>query len=361
MWNVDSTRFARISDGMGGLLLFPDPNRESLSSLNASRILSNSESGGISQILQVLGMALCIIVFSSSVSVWVILQRRRRGGGRYRDYRRRIPSVVVIEFDETDSRPLPRPTRLPYTPYDDTSEHMLRIDLESQNSHTHPGTMPGETIIERSIQEKRQQYFTAPRQGPDRYGGSQMIYHTDPVLRQYGERERVRHESRSVQYSAGNGRLYSLNVELQSSRRVGARCSQERQRTGPYESTENLNRIRRPPHNFTGSASPATAAVAVTKKRRPPRQRKGYRQDGDDSQQSENNSVSSSSTKEFVRKNKRGDAPDEVLCVICLVNRKNTVIQPCNHLCICDSCADSYGNTCPICRCSVIGTLRVYT
>jgi hypothetical protein len=40
-------------------------------------------------------------------------------------------------------------------------------------------------------------------------------------------------------------------------------------------------------------------------------------------------------------------------CVICLSEEKNTVVLPCRHMCLCDSCADvlkSQNNKCPICR-----------
>ncbi|RDD43922.1 RING finger protein 157 [Trichoplax sp. H2] len=45
------------------------------------------------------------------------------------------------------------------------------------------------------------------------------------------------------------------------------------------------------------------------------------------------------------------DASDD--CVVCLSKKRNTIILPCRHLCLCSECADSLryqSNNCPICR-----------
>jgi len=45
-------------------------------------------------------------------------------------------------------------------------------------------------------------------------------------------------------------------------------------------------------------------------------------------------------------------------CVVCLSDLRDTLILPCRHLCLCNSCADTLryqANNCPICR------LRKYT
>ena len=44
---------------------------------------------------------------------------------------------------------------------------------------------------------------------------------------------------------------------------------------------------------------------------------------------------------------------DDVLCVICLDAPKQTLLLPCKHLCVCDSCAEEScqpGTKCPLCR-----------
>lgn len=40
-------------------------------------------------------------------------------------------------------------------------------------------------------------------------------------------------------------------------------------------------------------------------------------------------------------------------CVVCLSDLRDTLILPCRHLCLCNSCADTLryqANNCPICR-----------
>lgn len=50
---------------------------------------------------------------------------------------------------------------------------------------------------------------------------------------------------------------------------------------------------------------------------------------------------------------------DSMLCVICLNDRKNVMVEPCAHLCVCRTCADADGglNECPLCR-GPVQTLR---
>lgn len=47
----------------------------------------------------------------------------------------------------------------------------------------------------------------------------------------------------------------------------------------------------------------------------------------------------------------KGDASNE--CIICLSTTSDTLIEPCNHLCLCQDCLSSVQkstNKCPICR-----------
>ena len=44
---------------------------------------------------------------------------------------------------------------------------------------------------------------------------------------------------------------------------------------------------------------------------------------------------------------------DKEDCLVCLTNSTNTIIVPCNHMCLCDECADDLKKTtklCPLCR-----------
>jgi hypothetical protein len=51
---------------------------------------------------------------------------------------------------------------------------------------------------------------------------------------------------------------------------------------------------------------------------------------------------------------------DENLCVICLDNKKNIVLVPCGHVCICDSCKEKNIKDCPICRTKIENMIKAY-
>lgn len=49
-------------------------------------------------------------------------------------------------------------------------------------------------------------------------------------------------------------------------------------------------------------------------------------------------------------------------CVICMSDMRDTLILPCRHLCLCNSCADSLryqANNCPICRAPFRALLQI--
>lgn len=56
---------------------------------------------------------------------------------------------------------------------------------------------------------------------------------------------------------------------------------------------------------------------------------------------------------------------DQSLCIICVTNKKNAVLVPCGHLCICNDCTVMLKQTkppkCPVCRIVVEDTKIVYT
>jgi len=52
---------------------------------------------------------------------------------------------------------------------------------------------------------------------------------------------------------------------------------------------------------------------------------------------------------------------DEHLCVLCLTDRKNIVLQPCNHLLMCAKCVSKCRGICPQCRATVSSHIKVYT
>jgi hypothetical protein len=72
------------------------------------------------------------------------------------------------------------------------------------------------------------------------------------------------------------------------------------------------------------------------------------------------------SYKRFMRRKLQEDLNhNPYLCVICWNERKNIVLLPCRHLCVCLSCSQQLWNntqneTCPICRKQVENRLEVY-
>ena len=47
-------------------------------------------------------------------------------------------------------------------------------------------------------------------------------------------------------------------------------------------------------------------------------------------------------------------------CVICLNNKKNLLLRPCNHLCLCSSCDNSSIINCPMCRMLIEEKIKVF-
>lgn len=57
-----------------------------------------------------------------------------------------------------------------------------------------------------------------------------------------------------------------------------------------------------------------------------------------------------------------GDDGEERLCVICLVNLRDTTVLPCRHMCMCHECAKELrkqSSKCPICRNHVESLLHI--
>ena len=54
---------------------------------------------------------------------------------------------------------------------------------------------------------------------------------------------------------------------------------------------------------------------------------------------------------------------EENICIICLCERKNTMILPCRHMCLCNYCADHLthqrNKICPICRVNVMEFVKM--
>jgi ankyrin repeat protein len=53
-------------------------------------------------------------------------------------------------------------------------------------------------------------------------------------------------------------------------------------------------------------------------------------------------------------------AAEAQLCIVCLDTRKDTLLVPCGHKCVCQACAARIEGSCPICRMPVTAKVRVY-
>ncbi|KAG8234159.1 hypothetical protein J437_LFUL014949 [Ladona fulva] len=54
---------------------------------------------------------------------------------------------------------------------------------------------------------------------------------------------------------------------------------------------------------------------------------------------------------------------EERLCSVCRERRKSVIVLPCRHLCMCDECVSvvaQISRMCPLCRCPIVNTLKVY-
>ena len=62
-------------------------------------------------------------------------------------------------------------------------------------------------------------------------------------------------------------------------------------------------------------------------------------------------------------KNKIEEQGNKISCSICYKNSINILLEPCNHVCICDKCLSelsNYGLSCPICRQTFTSTKKVF-
>jgi len=62
-----------------------------------------------------------------------------------------------------------------------------------------------------------------------------------------------------------------------------------------------------------------------------------------------------------IKQEKINEVEEKLKCVICLDKEKNSMLQPCGHVCVCSLCGDtSVLQTCPICRVTVSSVTRAY-
>ena len=55
-------------------------------------------------------------------------------------------------------------------------------------------------------------------------------------------------------------------------------------------------------------------------------------------------------------------SPEEnrVTCIICLENSRQVMLEPCNHVSLCITCAAQNGNRCPVCRTEILRVRRIF-
>lgn len=56
------------------------------------------------------------------------------------------------------------------------------------------------------------------------------------------------------------------------------------------------------------------------------------------------------------------ETANEEFCLICFTNGINTMIQPCNHMCLCEECAQLMKNkteSCPLCRQRIVSFMTL--
>jgi len=75
-----------------------------------------------------------------------------------------------------------------------------------------------------------------------------------------------------------------------------------------------------------------------------------------DEVKSENLELQAEATK--LRK-KLSDLESDVCCSVCLDRRKNIVLFPCSHCCVCRVCFMQIERNCPICRVQVKGHIQI--
>ena len=51
---------------------------------------------------------------------------------------------------------------------------------------------------------------------------------------------------------------------------------------------------------------------------------------------------------------------EKKLCVVCLDNKRELLLRPCNHFCLCSNCLRLIDNKCPVCRGNILYTERIY-
>jgi hypothetical protein len=69
----------------------------------------------------------------------------------------------------------------------------------------------------------------------------------------------------------------------------------------------------------------------------------------------------SKSEMEKKKSNNNNNTNNDNNCCICLENKKNILLMPCKHLCLCKDCVKHIDDCCPVCRSHVTNSITVYS
>ena len=51
---------------------------------------------------------------------------------------------------------------------------------------------------------------------------------------------------------------------------------------------------------------------------------------------------------------------DGMMCVICMERKRQFLLRPCNHYCVCNTCKSTLQNKCPLCRKLITNYEKIY-
>ena len=71
------------------------------------------------------------------------------------------------------------------------------------------------------------------------------------------------------------------------------------------------------------------------------------------------NGTSGARRKEALDEDAVEELKDLVTCIVCFENKRNSLLVPCNHFCVCSGCANRL-EACPICRTPIFERHAIY-
>jgi hypothetical protein len=62
-----------------------------------------------------------------------------------------------------------------------------------------------------------------------------------------------------------------------------------------------------------------------------------------------------------LQQQRQQDKVDESLCIICMDEKKEILLEPCNHLIYCTACSKIAGEDCPLCQARIKNKKKIFT